>query len=86
MKFNIVPHIGLVIAGGGLALYGVDVATSKPGTNCNSGGQPFNLNYCGSVYGPGAPLAGFLTAAPIDPTVLIVSVGMALWLWQRYGK
>jgi hypothetical protein len=72
-------HIGLGIAGLGVALWGIDAATPKT-TPCPSG------TYCGAVYGPGSPLNAVVTATPIDPTILIVGIGLAIWAWQKYGK
>ena len=82
-------YAGATLAAVGIALYAIDNYTSVPGTNCNSGGQPFNVNYCGKVYGPGAPLAFVLSSnnpIQIDPTTLIVAAGVLLWVWEKYGK
>ena len=72
-------HYGLMIAGVGILLWGADEATSSPPFSSPPG------TYAGKVYGAGGVLNGALSL-PIDPTLLIVGVGLALWAWQKYGK
>lgn len=76
------PHwgVGASVAGLGVGLWAIDKFTTPSNTTCPSG------TYCGSVYGPSAPLAGVVSASPVDPTILLVGLGIGLWLWHKYGK
>jgi hypothetical protein len=79
-------NMGLWIAGAGVALWAVDKATIPQGSSATdqiTGAKP--AAYGGSIYGP----TGFLkplTGLPIDPTVLLVVVGLGLWAFHKFGK
>jgi len=66
-------HLGLVIAGAGLGLMLVDKFTTPAG---GSGGV---------IYGTTGILTPVKTYLPIDPTILLVGGGLALWAWAKFA-
>lgn len=65
-------HLGLMIAGAGLGLLLVDKFTTTQGA---AGG---------AIYGPTGFLTPVKTYIPIDPTILLVGAGLALWAWGKF--
>lgn len=65
-------HLGLVLAGSGLGLMLVDKFTTPTG---GTGGV---------VYGATGVLTPVKNALPIDPTILLVGAGLALWAWAKF--
>jgi hypothetical protein len=66
-------HLGLVIAGAGLGLMLVDKFTTPAG---GTGGV---------VYGPTGVLTPVKAYIPVDPTILLVGAGLALWAWAKFA-
>lgn len=66
-------HLGLVIAGAGVGLLLIDNFTTPTG---GTGGV---------IYGATGILTPVKTALPIDPTILIVGIGLAVWAWGKWG-
>lgn len=65
-------HLGLTIAGAGLGLLLVDKFTTATGATG------------GVIYGPTGVLTPVVTKVPIDPTILLVGAGLALWVWAKF--
>lgn len=66
-------HLGLTLAGAGLGLMLVDKFTTPAG---GTGG---------ALYGTTGILTPVKNALPIDPTILLVGAGLALWAWAKFA-
>lgn len=64
--------MGLTLAGAGLGLMLVDKFTTPAG---GTGGV---------LYGANGVLVPVKNVLPIDPTILLVGAGLALWVWAKF--